>query len=62
MAKRANQPFTSFVGGARQRFKKDAVVPDAVAAKIPAMVYDDGADDGADDTPAPAKRAAKRTA
>lgn len=58
MAKRANQPFTSFVGGARQRFKKDAVVPDAVAAKIPAMVYDDGADD----TPAPAKRAAKRTA
>lgn len=51
MAKRANQPFFTAVDGFKKKFEKDAVVPDAIAKKLPGLVYDDGA-------PKPAKSAA----
>lgn len=42
MAFRANQGFSTWIGGARRRFAKDAVVPDEIASEAPALVYDDG--------------------
>lgn len=44
MAKRANQAFISYHGGFKRTFQKDQVVPDDVAGKVDALVYEDGAD------------------
>lgn len=55
MAHRANQAFTTWVGGYRRRFAQDEIVPADVADAAPLLVYDDG-------TPKPTKRTAKKVA
>jgi len=58
MARRANQTFVTWVGGAGpQWFQRGDVVPARVTDNVLALTYDDGAD-----TPAPKKRAAKKAA
>ena len=56
MAYRANQAFTTWIGGAKRRFKPNDVVPNEIAADAPLLVFDDGVESK------PTKRVAKRTA
>lgn len=55
MAFRAQQAFTSWIGGAKRRFKQNELVPNEIAESAPLLVFDDGVD------PKPAKRAAKKS-
>lgn len=54
MAKRASQPFvTALDPVGKAVFTKDQIVPDAIAKRVPELVYDDGAPE-----PAKAKKSA----
>lgn len=43
MAKRAKEAFVTAIKTGKVRYTKDQVVPDAIAKKLPDLVYDDGA-------------------